>query len=554
MIGTIRKHSKWLWGIVITATIVTFVFWGGQGGCSERGRFAKVDRGRIDGKEVTEKAFRQAEREVSLFFFMHYQDWPDRNLRKIDFDMHSVTYQQLFLIRKLEEYNIHVDSAAVGKAVAESLRQFAQSQRLSRVPTLDEFVQQVLVPHANADDLQRYFQHQLGIDQLRQIVGLGGELVTPEEAQVLYVRDHQELATDAVFFAASNFLAAVPVPTPEAVAKFYEINGTNLYTLPERVQVSYLPLDVTNFLAEADKQLQADPASVSNQVETVYRQRTNSLTDILSPEDSKERIRQQMRHELALMATLRKASELLDVLLSKEPARPEDLASVAASNGLNVAVSQPFDEENGPTEFDGGPGFARASFTLTDGDPFFPQPVGTTNTVYLIAFKRRIPSELPPLDTLRARVTADYIHNEARQLALLAGMQFSQTASNSLVQGKTFVGICAEAKVKREPIPPIAGATRSLPIVEDHLSLQLYKQIAFTTPIGKASLAQPTADGAVVVYVQERLPINQARMNAELPAFVDFLRQQRTQEAFLNWFNREFGRAVRDIPAPPQKS
>ena len=28
MIGTIRKHSKWLWAVIITATIISFVYWG----------------------------------------------------------------------------------------------------------------------------------------------------------------------------------------------------------------------------------------------------------------------------------------------------------------------------------------------------------------------------------------------------------------------------------------------------------------------------------------------------------------------------------------------
>src|SRR5262249_10545935 len=156
------------------------------------------------------------------------------------------------------------------------------------------------VPHANAEDLQRYFQLEIGVNQLREIIGLGGQLVTPPEAQLLYVREHQELATDAVFFSATNYLSAVPPPTPEIIASVYA-NNTNRYIVPERVQVSYIRLDVTNFLAETDKQLQANATNVENQVETIYRQRTNSLTDILSPEESKAKIREQMRQYQALM-------------------------------------------------------------------------------------------------------------------------------------------------------------------------------------------------------------------------------------------------------------
>jgi hypothetical protein len=116
------------------------------------------------------------------------------------------------------------------------------------------------------------------------------------------------------------------------------------------------------------------------------------------------------------------------------------------------------------------------------------------------------------------------------------------------------VGICADAKVKRISIPPFSIATRSLPAVEEHLTLNQYKQIAFTAMVGKTSEFQATPDGGVVVYVQERLPINTARMKAELPGFVDTVRQRRMQEAFMIWFDREWRKAKRDFPLPDRNS
>jgi hypothetical protein len=367
------------------------------------------------------------------------------------------------------------------------------------------------------------------------------------------VRDHQELATDAVFFTGSNFVSSVPAPKPETIAQYFELHQSD-YRVPDRVQVNYVRFDLTDFLAEADRQMQADPTNVNNQIEVIYRQRTNSTHDTSSPEEAKAKIREQGRRELALVAAHRKASHLLDELLSQEPMRAENFPTLAATNDLKVMVSQPFDEENGPAEFDGGPDFARASFMLTPTEPFPSQPVFSTNAVYLIAFNRKVPSEIPPLDQLRARVTADYIANEARLLARHAGIEFAQAATNGLAQGKTFVGICADAKVKRVSIPPFSIATRSLPAVEEHLTLNQYKQIAFTAMVGKTSEFQATPDGGVVVYVQERLPINTARMKAELPGFVDTVRQRRMQEAFMIWFDREWRKAKRDFPLPDRNS
>ena len=45
------------------------------------------------------------------------------------------------------------------------------------------------------------------MQQLIQVLGLSGALVTPQEAGQLYDREHQEVSAQAVFFSASNFRA-----------------------------------------------------------------------------------------------------------------------------------------------------------------------------------------------------------------------------------------------------------------------------------------------------------------------------------------------------------
>ena len=87
------------------------------------------------------------------------------------------------------------------------------------------------------------------MQQLQQAIGLTGELITPQEAAAVYQRDHQELSAQIVFFSASNYLSSVTV-TPAAVAQFYT-NYLAEYRLPDRVQVSYVAFEVTNYLAQA---------------------------------------------------------------------------------------------------------------------------------------------------------------------------------------------------------------------------------------------------------------------------------------------------------------
>ena len=58
MIGTIRKHSSWLWFVIIGATIISFLWWGaGPVTRNSGGRVAGGGYGTIYGKEVTAEAF-----------------------------------------------------------------------------------------------------------------------------------------------------------------------------------------------------------------------------------------------------------------------------------------------------------------------------------------------------------------------------------------------------------------------------------------------------------------------------------------------------------------
>jgi ribosomal protein L39E len=51
-----------------------------------------------------------------------------------------------------------------------------------------------------------------------------------------------------------------------------------------------------------------------------------------------------------------------------------------------------------------------------------------------------------------------------------------------------------------------------------------------------------------VVYVQSRLPIDQVKMNSELPQYITAFRRGRQNEAFGEWVNLEANRQLRTTP------
>jgi SurA-like protein len=537
MFGTIRKHSKWLWLIIVTIVILTMVSFfsptsqfSGPGGDSN-------NFGTIDGMRINRDQYGSALREAYLRFFLSHS--PES---RAQFDEQTETYQRLFLIQKVEQFHIDVDPASVAREASLILK--------NHEVTLDRLLQLVSrqVPMRDTD-FERFVRHNLCVQQLGLVMGMSGDLVTPQEAQLLYTHQYRELAAEAVFFSGTNYLASVTNIPADALGAFYT-NRIDTYVIPDRVQVSYVKFDLTNSLAAADQQIAA-LTNFNDIINQEYEKgRTNRFRDARSPEEAKETIRWQIRRELAMSAAHRKANEFAAELFNLNPMVTENLAVLAKTNGFTVGVTQPFDEIEGPKDLDGGPNFVRAAFRLTQEAPFFERVLVGSDAVYVIAFNSKIPRVIPPLPQIREKVIADYRHSQAVMLARVAGFGFARTLTNGLLAGKTFAEVALHAGLKPIPVPPFSLATQTLPVVEDHVSLREFQTVAFATAAGKSSDMTPTRDGGFVLYVQKRLPLDEAKMRADLPEFLASLRQSRRQEAFNIWLQKEASRALREVLAP----
>ena len=220
MFGTIRKHQTWLWAIIITLTIISFVIFFSPNAKINSAR-GNIDYGRVNGDPVTRAEFEQAQREVELRWFFMSGRWPAED-RSQGYDPIRETYQWLFLAQKVDELGINVSPETAG--------QFAQQmvRALDRNATPTMFVKQVLEPRGmRMADFERYVRRYLGIQELISTMGMGGKLVTPQEAKSLYARERQDLEVEAVFFTATNLLGSVTV-TPEAIAAYYTNNLSGL--------------------------------------------------------------------------------------------------------------------------------------------------------------------------------------------------------------------------------------------------------------------------------------------------------------------------------------
>jgi hypothetical protein len=545
MIGTIRKHSALLWWTIIPLTIISFVWYMGSAP-SRSGRGGAGggnDFGRIYGKTVTQENYEAARDDYYLYHWLHFGGvWPDKDPNLSKSELERQIFFRLLLIRKAENLGIQVGDDAVVVAANEMLRSIGRNGQ--PVP-MDSFIKQVLTPENLTDaDFERFVRHDLALQELIGVIGVPGELVTHQEAEGFYNREHQEISAQVIFFSASNYLSQVTT-TPEAVAQFYT-NFLAAYRLPERVAVNYVAFETTNFLEQAKAEWAK--TNFEEYVDAAFRQNgLSAFPGAKTEADAKSQIRETLIQRRAQADAGAQANEFATVLFAMDPPKAENLNVVAKQKGLTVRTTAPFAADFGPTEFLAPADFTKAAFQLSAEVPLA-EPVAGTDAVYLLALAKQLPSEIPPLDQIRARVVSDFQFRSAAQMAQNKATNFVHNLQTQMTAGHTFASVCVAAGLTPETLPAFSLGTQDLPALGNRAELNQIKQAAFTTPVGHASDFVQTGDGGFVLYVQSQLPVDEAAKNVAMPQFLAQLRRARENEAFNQWLTIEANRELRNVP------
>src|SRR5216684_1689170 len=137
MFGTIRKHQTWLWAVIITLTLISFLVFFAPS-TKDQGRRSDGNRGFINGSVITEEDYFNARQEaVMAYFFNNGGTLPETG----KFDEEGQTYQLLLIIRNQEAMGMHYSPDLVAQAGRDMIsRFFAKGEQ----PSFSAFVKQVL--------------------------------------------------------------------------------------------------------------------------------------------------------------------------------------------------------------------------------------------------------------------------------------------------------------------------------------------------------------------------------------------------------------------------
>ncbi|HXA44560.1 MAG TPA: SurA N-terminal domain-containing protein, partial [Candidatus Angelobacter sp.] len=243
------RHHSWILIATLSLTIISFVVFMGKAPSRSGGGFSGGDYGKIYGQVISPLQYDEARREFFISYWEQTGEWPDKNSALSSTEIEQEVYSYLIMQLKAKELGIHVGDDAAASAAGDLMRSPALMRMFGTTEPIPatEFVKQVLNPEGlTAADFERAVRTKVAINQLVTLLGLPGELVTPQEAGTMYDREYQEISAQAVFFSASNYLSQASM-SPGAVADFYT-NNMAAYREPDQVQVNYVVFNVSNYL------------------------------------------------------------------------------------------------------------------------------------------------------------------------------------------------------------------------------------------------------------------------------------------------------------------
>ena len=539
MFGTIRKHQRWLWVVIIAAVILSFVIYfspnQGSGGMSR----GDNQLGLVDGQPVGEQQIRDALQQAKLSGFLRFgENYQSARAEQMGFNAKQETMQRLFLGLRMKEAGIQVSDTAVATWIKEYLK-----DPKTGVVNFDGFIKNGLAPAGFSEtEFLNFVRHEVGVQELERLIGVTGQLVTPQEAEEAFRRENETLTVSLASFSGSNYLAGITLDDAK-LGEFFT-NRLAAYRIPERVSLSFVRFDVTNFTAAVEAEMAARP-NFTNEMEMLYQQRgADAFRDESGTPMSKEvalvRIKEASMRQRAVQLATQQANEFANELYQMEPANPANLAALAQKKGLTAEQTVPFAETDRVLGLDDlAPGAVSQALTRVSAEQPFLTPLVGSRGVVVAAVAGRIPSMVPSLDTVRTRVISDFNLSMSTEAARNSGRAFHSAATNALAQGKSFTDAAAAASVPLTDFsfslssPTIAG-------LDSRLNPSQIKNVAGRLSAGGVSEFVPTFDGGFVLTVRERKAAPDDMVKAGLNSFLGELRQERERAAFNAWFISEY--------------
>jgi hypothetical protein len=532
MIGSIRKHSNWLWAIIVTAVIASFVIWSDAGGGRNSFDFGGTDFGKLYGRPITRDQLLKARTAVSVDDALR-----GGRARGASADNERQVAELMVLQAKVKEMGIQVSDDAVGKYLRENFKDASTGTF-----NYDVFIQNLLQrTRIDESTFLEHIRQQVAIQHMVETVGAASRLVTPREVESDYRRDNERWVTKAALFSVSNRVASITAK-PEELTKFYS-NRIAYYRIPERSVLVYVRFDATNYIAEAESMISKE-AGFTNRLEEFYRQRGAEMfrdesDKVLSKEAALRKIRDEASSQGALGLARQAAVRFNDELGTLTNVTASSFAMTASKLKVPLRSTTPFRTGERIMGLETVQSLPQRVAGLNAETPYT-EPLDGDGFVVIPMLQTKLPPEIPSFETVRERVLQDYKMDRARAATREAGEKFQATATAGLASGKRFADIASSEKVSVISVPEFTTAAQNVAGLDSRLNLYLVRNAATSAKSNGVSRYTESSDGGFVLYLEKKEPVSDEAVKLALPTALAEARQQRRMAVFQSWFASEF--------------
>ncbi|MDP9292798.1 MAG: SurA N-terminal domain-containing protein [Verrucomicrobiota bacterium] len=346
------------------------------------------------------------------------------------------------------------------------------------------FVEEALSPRGfTSTELEDLIRDDLRLEKVHALLDSTVE-VSAAEFRTAYDRQFQKVHASVIAFQTDQFANTIEI-SDDDLKKAYEQRKENLKS-DELRRVKYAAL----VLSDAEKAL-----------------------------TGKERID-------ALQKLANKANDFTQALLGKDAKFDE----VAAKFQAPVSAAGPFSQEKPDSKIASIPAIATTAFALTEKEPNS-DPVQAENGYYVVHLEEVMASKPLSFDDARIKLTEQLRAERGHETLNLKAAEARGKILEEIKNGKAFAAAAAAAGVQPEPFPVFSLAE---PNEEKPNAREVMTRAA---ELKEGELSEPiaTSDGAMLVYLEKRDPVDSAKFEQDSPMLTQNFARGKRALVFQEW-------------------
>ena len=375
-----------------------------------------------------------------------------------------------------------------------------------------------------------------GMMQLKYMLRLPDSDVDPlagtEELFASLIRD--DLRAEAVSKALFSGVRSSARNVSAQYEKFYGPTIVSLVTLDPKTFVA--TAQVTP--ADVEAEYKAHPENPSYR--TPEKRKVDYVLFVLSPEQAKMPDAQKAAAKDAL------GQKALDFALAFQPEPsadgqsappPPDFLTEAKKRGLSPATTDFFAADTPPANVPPSPAFNNAAFSLSK-DNTISKVIELDSGVAVLHLAEIQPSDLRPLDEVKADITKELRQTKGLQSAEFAASAMAKALQSAVAKGADFKTAAAGMNLKVETLPPFVPFT----VLNGPQGERRLQSIAYvTTSLGPGQVSEPIPDESnnttLVLHVDSRGQADPAGLADFETRFRQSQDQQLREAVITDWTN-----------------